>query len=269
MPRPAPDPRAGRHRPAPAATARPWAPAPAPAPRPRRRPPPARDRPTESHRRPASQRRHRRRSMPPSSPAARSRPSPAASAPAPRRCGRPTARRPRARRTRPRHPAAPPAGSVRPAVSRPAPRPGNPSPFSAFSEVRHPVVGQRAHRQRAGIDAQLHAEIGPHPVPRRKSMRDQPHVADLRAIGSADQAMRIDRRAARIGDRPLLQHRHTMAVAHQRPGRAQPGDAGADDQDVHVVKCPRTAGWSVERFTASPSSASRGRARVPRCRRRR
>ena len=40
---------------------------------------------------------------------------------------------------------------------------------------------------------------------------------------------RVDRGAGRVGDRPLLQHRDVVALARERPSRAQPCDAGADD----------------------------------------
>jgi len=39
--------------------------------------------------------------------------------------------------------------------------------------------------------AELHAEIGPQPIPRGVGVRDHAHVADLVAVGTTDQAMRV------------------------------------------------------------------------------
>ena len=110
-------------------------------------------------------------------------------------------------------------------------------------DIPRPRRPARAKRRgsRAGRDGL--AEIAPHLLPGVIGLGDQRAVARRGAVGAADDAVMVAGRGKRIGDaRPLLQQRHAVPGLDQRPGGRQAGNAGANDDDVHVTCQSATIG---------------------------
>ena len=129
--------------------------------------------------------------------------------------------------------------------------PIGPQRSTAFRKPATLVIGQREH---AGFRIMPGAECGPDHLPSRIGGVNHPHIAGLRAIGVADQAVLIHGCAARIGDGRLFNHAHLPAGAGQRPSGAKPHDAGAENQGVSLC-CHGASlcrfGWGMEMLVLS------------------
>jgi hypothetical protein len=101
------------------------------------------------------------------------------------------------------------------------------------SRARRPGLAFAGERQRAGGGVELLAEIAPQQVPGGIRLVDHARIAQVIAVGMADQAMLVHRRGQRIGQRALLEQLDRMSLARQGPRGRQSHDPAAHDDGLH------------------------------------
>ena len=100
-----------------------------------------------------------------------------------------------------------------------------------------PVGGAAGDIEQVGRQIVGLAEVAPQRLIGAEGMRHQRAIAAEPAIGMPGDAVLVEGRADRIGDRPLLVERDAGAAPDQRPGERQAADPAADDCNVLLHSC--------------------------------